>query len=416
MSLIKATNLGVIACPGAESFSGRVLDSLKHIYAKKFNKRAVLLAKKYNCKKEEIIEQINKTTDLFASSFHMNGSTQEHRTPHFDIPVQFSRFANGEFKAEIQCSIRGMDVYVIQDVENHYPTCFNGCAEEHTLSINDHVMLLFVTIDSAFQAGAESVTVILPAYPFARQHKKRGREPLTASWFGRTLESMGVTKLITLDIHSKEIENTFNTLRLENLHASYQILRKLGELVDLREEDLVVLAPDLGSADRNKYFSSNLKRPLALLYKERDYSRVSHDAKDSNIVSTKLLGDVKDKIVFMADDMLGTGGTIINAMRQLKTMGASKIIVAVSLPFFSGNAIEHFDNAYKEGLFYRIIGTDAVYHSDNLLNKEWYEPVAISNLFARIIYRLHHKQSLSTLLDNSEMIQKLLRGKSTKKA
>lgn len=409
MSFIQATNLGVIACPGAEYFTGNVLESLKNIYSKKFQKRASLLAKKYKCTKGEIIEHINRTTDMFSPSFHMNGSPQEHRIPHFDIPVHFSRFANGEFKSEIQCSIRGMDVYVVQDVENHYPLSFNGTDESFILSINDHVMLLFLTIDTAFQAGAESVTVVLPAYPFARQHKKRGREPLTASWFGRTLESMGVTRLITLDIHSKEIENTFNTLRLENLHASYQILRKLGELVDLRKEDLVVLAPDLGSADRNKYFSGNLKRPLALLYKERDYSKVSHDAKDSNIISTKLLGNVENKTVFMADDMLGTGGTLINAMRQLKTMGASKIIVAVSLPLFSGNAVDHFEKAYREGLFHRIIGTDAVYHNEKLLGREWYEPVSISNLFARIIYRLHHNKSLSTLLDNSEMIQRMLK-------
>ncbi|MEA1911299.1 MAG: phosphoribosyltransferase family protein, partial [Spirochaetota bacterium] len=112
---------------------------------------------------------------------------------------------------------------------------------------------------------------------------------------------------------------------------------------------------------------------------------------------------------FMADDMLGTGGTLIMAMKALKGFGAKKIICSISLPIFSGEAISFFDKAYEEGLFEYIIGTTAVYHEKELLDKEWFVSAPVSDLIARSISRLYHERSLSPLLDNSRMIQKLLK-------
>jgi ribose-phosphate pyrophosphokinase len=221
------------------------------------------------------------------------------------------------------------------------------------------------------------------------------------------LEAMGVDRIITLDIHSREIENAFNFMRLENLHASYQIIRQLARITDLSTEDFVVVSPDTGAVDRNKFYATSLKRPLALLYKERDYSRVTQNALDNNISEIKLLGKVDGKTVFIADDMLGTGGTLLKAMKFLKEQGAMQVICAISLPFFSGDAIDHFEEAYRQGLFHRIIGTNAVYH-EALLKREWYVNVNVSSLFAQTISRLHHGRSLSSLLDNRGIIEKLL--------
>jgi ribose-phosphate pyrophosphokinase len=106
--------------------------------------------------------------------------------------------------------------------------------------------------------------------------------------------------------------------------------------------------------------------------------------------------------------MLGTGGTLLRAMATLKDMGARQIICAVSLPFFSGNAIEVFDEAYRNGLFHRMIGTNAVYHDKTLLRREWYLSADITYLFARSIYRLHSGRSVSSLLDNRKIIQNML--------
>ena len=135
---------------------------------------------------------------------------------------------------------------------------------------------------------------------------------------------------------------------------------------------------------------------------------VTQNAKNTNIKSVKLLGDVHGKVAFLADDMLGTGGTLLKAMEFLKEQGATKVIAAISLPFFTGNAIELFNEAYKKGMFYRIIGTNAVYHEE-LLKYEWYINTSVSGLFANVITRLHNNQSLSDLLDNRTIIEKLVK-------
>jgi ribose-phosphate pyrophosphokinase len=298
-------------------------------------------------------------------------------------------------------------VYIIQDVENHYPVKFNDGTLSKSLSVNDHLMTILVTVDAVKQAGAERITLVAPIYPYSRQHRRKGREGVTSARLGLILEGLGVDRIITLDIHSREIGNAFNFMRLENLHASYQITRQLAKFSEIQTEDFVVVSPDTGAVDRNKFYATTFKKPLALLYKERDYSKVTKDAMENNISEIKLLGSVKGKTVFMADDMLGTGGTLLKAMRFLKDQGAGKVICAVSLPLFSGGAIEHFDNAFGEGLFYRIIGTNAVYHEE-LLKREWYISVNITKLFARTISRLHQGQSLSSLLDNRAIIEKLL--------
>jgi ribose-phosphate pyrophosphokinase len=325
--------------------------------------------------------------------------------PHVKVPARFSRFANGEIKAEILRSIRGKDVYIVQDVENHYPVRMNDGQISPVMSVNDHIMTMIVTVDAAKTAGAEHVTLVTPTYPYSRQHKKKGREGLTAARIGQIMEDIGVDRIITLDLHSREIVNAFSRISLENLHASYQIIRKLAEIVDVSDENFAVVSPDTGAVDRNKFYATALKRPLALLYKERDYSRVSTSAVDNNIGDMKLLGNVSGKTVFMADDMLGTGGTMLKAMRFLKAQGAAKVIAAVSLPLFSGDAITYFDKAYEEGAFYRIIGTNAVYQED-VLNREWFVSVDISRLFAQTISRLHSGLSVSSLLDNRAVIIK----------
>jgi ribose-phosphate pyrophosphokinase len=409
MNLSKPGSLGIVACPGGEPFANELGHQLRFLYKKKLNRKAASLAREYGYSKHEVLRSINFAADIHAPRPLYSGPVDGIRLPKFEVPVRYSRFANGEFKAEMLSSVRGMDLYIVQDVENHEPVAVYGDDHTYRLSINDHVMILFNTIDTVFQASASSVTVVLPTYPFARQHKKRGREGLTASWFGRMLEYMGVSRIITLDIHSTEIENSFTTLRMENLHGSYQTIKKLSELMDLDAKDLVVVSPDTGAIARNKFYAGNLKRPLALLYKERDYSQISQDADNTNITTIRLLGDVEGKTVLMADDMIGTGGTIISAMRCLKEAGAKEIIISISLPLFTADAIDHFDSIYQEGLFDMVIGTNAVCHNENLTGKKWYVEVNVSNLFARTIYRLHHNSSLSPLLDNRSIIQNVLK-------
>lgn len=408
MSFANPAQIGVIACPGGESFANEVIPILRNLFRRNYERKANDLAKALNLSKEEVKWRMSLTKDLIANRPDLSTNPQTYEPPKVKIPVEFTKFANGEFKSQILSSVRDFDLYIFQDVENHYPYQFENSGEKSVLSVNDHLMCLFVTIDAAMQSNARSVTLVLPAYPYARQHKRKGREALTAAWFGWMCENMGVRRIITLDIHSKEIANSFRRTNLENLHASYQIMKKLTEIIDIKSEELVVVSPDTGAIDRNKFYAENLQAPLAMLYKERDYSKVTKNANETNIKSARLLGDVEGKVVFMTDDMLGTGGTLIKAMRMLKEAGAKKIVCAISLPLFSGTAIESFDQAYQEKLFDAIIGTNAVYHDQTLLSKPWYVQAHVGHLFAHFMLRLHHGRSTSLLLDNHKIIQKLI--------
>jgi ribose-phosphate pyrophosphokinase len=403
-------NLAIVACPGGEAFADQLIVHLKNQYRHIFNKTVDEMSRRFNMEPNEVMRRINFINEITISGMNPQSRDMKLHSPNFKMPTRFTMFPNGELKAEILKSIRGKNIFIVQDVENHYPLKFNDGTLTKALSVNDHLMTIYVTIDAVKQAGARSTTLVIPAYPYARQHRRKGREGVTASRVGRIFESLGVDCLITLDIHSQEIGNVFCRMRMENLHASYQIIRKLSQLVPLGSEDFVVAAPDTGSIDRNKFYATALKKPLALIYKERDYSKVSKDAMDNNIAEIKLLGNVKDKTVFMADDMLGTGGTLLKAMKFLKEQGVGKVLCAVSLPLFSGDAVKFFDQAYQEGLFYRIIGTNAVYHED-LLGREWYVSVDVTKLFAQIISRLHQGLSISSILDNRDIIVKSLLNK-----
>jgi len=404
MKYFNPANLAIIACPGGENFANEVIEHLRSKYRHSRKQVAGDIARRYSIDINQAEIQIDLINILAArGSMSQSGSNKNNE---IKVITKFTQFPNGEIKSEIEESIRGKDVYIFQDVENRFPVKFSSGVETR-LSTNDHLMTIFVTIDAVRQAGAERITLVIPNYPYARQHKAKGREGLSASRIGKIFESLGVNQIITLDIHSRDITNAFDKIRLENLHASYQIIHTLTKMEGILNDDFVVVSPDTGAVDRNKFYASSLKKPLALLYKERDYSKLAKDASSSNISQIRLLGSVKDKTVFMADDMLGTGGTLIKGMRLLKENGARKIICAISLPLFSGNAINHFDEAYKEGLFYRIIGTNAVYQED-VINREWYVNVNISRLFAHVISRLHQNQSVSSLLDNAGIINKLL--------
>lgn len=408
MSIIKPHKLGIISGPGSEYFTGKVVKHLRRLYLERYEKLSTALAKRHGMSEEEILRTVTLMDDLNNKRIPRTKCPTTFQCPDFTIKVKYTKFANGEEKAEILDAVRGLRIFIIYDVSNSEPVKVAGSDEPVSLSVNDHLMFLFTTINALQLAGADSVTLVLPTYPYSRQHKKGGREALTAAMFGRICEMLGVERIITLDIHSREIENSFSNLHLENLHASYQTLIALHKLIDFSDPELVVVAPDTGAISRNKFYAQALHRPLAMLYKERDYSIVSKDAKHSNIKSINLLGDVSGKTVLIADDMLATGGTMIIAMRELTNLGAKKIICMVSLPLFNANAVEDFDAAYKEGIFYRIIGTNAVFHGHDLLDKEWYIQADITELFARVISRLHHGRSISPLLDNRKFIQILI--------
>lgn len=293
-------------------------------------------------------------------------------------------FSNKEVKTVIEDNVRGDDVYVVQ--------CMDDPLMRHERSTNDNLMAMCTAIDAVYNSDADRITAVIPQYPYSRQERKKGRESITARQIAMFLECSGADRVITLDIHAEPIEGFFRKGHFENVHASRTIIDHIRHRSS-PIPDLTVVAPDVGSVERARFYSRELKADLAVVDKVRDYSR------PSEIESVRLIGDVNNRNVLITDDMVATGGTIVNAARLLRSKGAKDIYLACSLPYFNGAAVEKLDVAYKEGLIKSVIGTDAVYHGEEFAKKyPWYQEVSVSELFARVIYNINHRLSVSELL------------------
>jgi len=299
------------------------------------------------------------------------------------------RFANGEIKNTIEENIRGDDVYVIQCMDD--PLRRNHPDPDQRRSTNDNLVSLLTAVNAVWHSDPDSVTAVIPQFPYSRQERKKTREAITASLVARAIEDAGANRVLTLDIHAEAIQGFFHKAILEDLHASREILRFMKERLD--PEQLVIVAPDTGGADKARHYSMKFKCGFAIVDKARDYRQ------KSMIESMRLVGDVSGKQVLVPDDLVGTGGTLINACRLLKGHGAQEIYLACSLPFFNGRAVEKLDAAFKEGLFTLIVGTDAVSHGPDFSSfHPWYHEVSVAGLFAQVICNINAKRSVSKLL------------------
>jgi ribose-phosphate pyrophosphokinase len=296
-------------------------------------------------------------------------------------------FSNSEVKTVITENIRGDDVYIVQCMDD--PLARN--AGEHRRSLNDNLMALCTAIDAAYNADAQTITVVIPQYPYSRQERKKERESITARQIAMFLEASGADRVITLDIHAEPIEGFFRSAHFENIHASGPITKHIRKHYNLT--DLTLVAPDVGSVQRARHYSLQLGTNLAIVDKQRDYSR------PSSIESVRLIGSVENRNVLIIDDMIATGGTIVSASRLLRENGARDIYLACSLPYFNGQAVEKLDTAVREGFIKRVIGTDAVFHGEDFSRRyPWYEEVSVSRLFADVIFRINQRESVSELL------------------
>jgi ribose-phosphate pyrophosphokinase len=333
--------LGLIACDSGKPFAEKVAAELKEIIAKEDKMNGVDLLK-----------------------------TKE------------TRFANSELKTEIEESIRNKDIYIFQDIANH----------SSGLSVNDNFMVLKTAIQAAKMADAHYITIIIPTFPYSRQDKPKTREGITAAMAARELEDCGAARVITLDIHNEAIAGFFRKANLENLRASKNLIDYIKEKIGVK--NLVIVAPDVGAAERAVHYAKKLGTPVALIHKERDYSKVS------TVENMRLVGDVKGKDVCIIDDMIDTAGTLANAAKKLKDEGAKEIYFAASLAFFNGPAIDRLDSAYKSKLITKVIGTDAVYKPVDFKAKHpWYDEVSVAKYFARVIYSINRGHSISRLLE-----------------
>jgi ribose-phosphate pyrophosphokinase len=299
------------------------------------------------------------------------------------VETKEETFANGEIKIVIEKSIRGNDVYIVQCMENpHNPK-----------SINDRLMAMFSAVDAARRAGAAYVNLIVPCYPYARQEKKKSREPITASLIANLLEHLSLNSIITLDVHADAITGFFRTSDFINLFAADHILDYFKNHYSNYLSELVVVSPDTGGVPRARFYARKLNAGLAMMNKERDYSAV-------NVVDkVTLIGDVSGKNVLIVDDIVDTGGTMINVIDELKKQGAKEIIVACTFPLMNGDCINHFHEFYKNQQIKAVIGTDSVYHNKKFFELyPWYKEVNIAPLFAKIINTINLRMPISDIV------------------
>jgi len=300
------------------------------------------------------------------------------------IKTTETHFANGEIKTTIEEPIRGMDVYVIQLMDDPL----------NPGSTNDNLMALATAVNAAFNSDAGTITAVIPQFPNARQERRKGRESVTASMVASFVESCGAQRVLTVDIHAEAIAGFFQRTRLDNLHASRQLMDEMKER-SLIDENTVVVAPDVGSAETARYYSRELKSEMALIVKERDYSKAS------TVVEARLVGDVKGKNAVIVDDMVATGGTLIAACEKLKEFGVKNIDVFCTFPFFNGSAVEKLDKAYKDGIIRSVTGTNAVWRGKEFsMNHAWFKEVDVTRLFAKVIYHINHMKSISNILES----------------
>ncbi len=279
-----------------------------------------------------------------------------------------SRFSDGEVQINIEESIRGSDVYVLQS------TCE---------PVNEHVMELLIMIDALKRASAKSINIVMPYYGYARQDRKaRSREPITAKLVADLLETAGATRVITLDLHAPQIQGFFN-IPIDHLQG-VPILSDYFEKKNL--QDIIVVSPDHGGVTRARKLADRLKTPIGIIDKRRPRPNV---AEVMNII-----GNVEGKTAILIDDIIDTGGTISLAANALIENGATEVYACCTHPVLSGPAIERIkDSNIKELVVTNSIPLPEEKKLDNIT------VLSVASLIGEAIIRVHEQQSVSILFD-----------------
>ncbi len=325
----------------------------------------------------------------------------------FLIKANCPRFGTGEAKGILKESVRGYDIYIIVDV-CAYNVTYKMYGQIVPMSPDDHFQDL-KRIIAAIAGKAKRVNVIMPFLYESRQHRRTGRESLDCAMALHELVNMGVSNILTFDAHDPRVANAIPLGGFENIMPTYQMLKALCKNVkDLKldKASTMFVSPDEGAMQRNIYYASVLSLDLGMSYKRRDYSTIVNGR--NPIVAHEYLGaSVEGKDVLVVDDMISSGESVIDLAKELKSRGANRIIILATFAFFT-NGIEEFNQAYRDGIIYRVVATNATYRRPELLAAEWYIDASISKYISYLIATLNHDRSLNDLLQPHKRIQNLV--------
>ena len=317
------------------------------------------------------------------------------------------RFGSGEGKAMIDESVRGKDIFILVDVCNNSITYkMNGFTNYK--SPDDHYQDL-KRIISAINGKAHRINVIMPFLYEGRQHKRTGRESLDCAYAIEELSKMGVSNFITFDAHDPRVQNAEPLCGFDNFTPPYQFIRALlGTEHDLLidKDHLIVISPDEGALDRAVYFANVLGVDTGMFYKRRDYSTIVNGK--NPIVAHEFLGDnIDGKDVIIIDDMIASGGSMIDTAKQLKAMNAKRVYICCTFGLFT-EGLERFDDAYEKCYFDKVDTTNLTYQLPELKSKQYYLEADMSKFLASIIDFMNHDSSMSNVYTPTEKIHEIL--------
>jgi ribose-phosphate pyrophosphokinase len=328
-------------------------------------------------------------------------------TRSFLIEPDNIRFKTGEAKCIIHESLRGQDVYIFADMYN-YGVTYDMYGIDYPMSPDDHFQDL-KRIICAIGGKARRISVIMPLLYESRQDKRSSRESLDCAIGLQELVRMGVSNIITFDVHNISVQNAIPLSGFDNVRPTYQMIKALVETVPdicIDPEHLMIISPDEGGMSRCMYYSSVLGLNLGMFYKRRDYSIVV-DGKNPIVAHEYLGSDLTGKDVIIVDDIISSGESILDVAAQLKGKGAGRIYIFASFGIFC-NGLDRVDEAYNNGMFNKIFTTNLIYRTAELKKREWYTEVNLCKYVSLIIDTLNHDHSISGLLNPSDRIRNLL--------
>lgn len=315
-------------------------------------------------------QYLDPTLKVF--SLNSNIPLAEEIVKHIGIELgkcSVSQFSDGEIQINIEESIRGCDVYVVQST---------------SAPVNENLMELLIMIDALKRASAKSINVVMPYYGYARQDRKaRSREPITAKLVANLLETAGAARVITLDLHAPQIQGFFD-IPIDHL-MSVSILADYFKSKGI-DEDLVIVSPDHGGVTRARKMAERLKAPIAIIDKRRPKPNV---AEIMNII-----GDIEGKTAILIDDIIDTAGTITLAANGLVENGAREVYACCTHPVLSGPAIERIKNSQIKEL---VVTNSILLPEEKKFEK--LTQLSVASLISDTIIRVHENKSLSTLFD-----------------
>ena len=332
----------------------------------------------------------------------------EYQKDSYIIKTKLSRFGTGEGKGTILESVRGDDLYLMVDVCNHSLT-YSLCGMQNHMSPDDHFQDL-KRIISAAAGKARRINVIMPFLYESRVETRKGRQSLDCAMALHELCDMGVDNIITFDAHDPRVMNAIPLNGFETVQPTYQLIKALLEtepdlVVD--SDHMMIISPDAHGMKRAIYYANLLGIELGMFYKRRDYTRSVNGR--NPIVAHEFLGtDVAGKTCIVIDDMISSGESCQDVARELKRMKAARVIICATFGFFT-NGLGRFDRYYENGLIDRILTTNLVYQTPELLSRPYYTSVDMSKYIALIIDNLNHDTSISDLLNPSDRVQRALK-------